>query len=65
MIARYRKGFAALAGSLTPAIVIGLLGAFGVHVDPTVAVAICTVLATGLTIAVPANAAKSPSRPTG
>jgi hypothetical protein len=58
VIARYRKALAALAGALTPAVVVFILGLFGVHVDPTVAAAICTVLATALTIVVPANAPK-------
>lgn len=65
MIARYRKALAALFGALTPAVVVFVLGLVGVHVDPTVAAAICTVLATGLTILVPANAPKPAAlRPT-
>lgn len=60
MIARYRKALAALLGAATPAVVVFVLGLFGVHIDPTVAGGICTVLAGAATALVPANAPKPP-----
>ncbi len=64
MIARYRKAFAALAGAATPAAVVFVLGLVGVHVDPTLAGAICTVLAGAATALVAPNAPKlSPVAP--
>jgi hypothetical protein len=60
VIARYRKAFAAAIGGLTPAAVVFLLALFGVHVDPTVASAICAVLATANTARAKPNAPKLP-----
>lgn len=40
MFARYAKAILAIVGGLSPAAVVGLLSAFGVHIDP--------VLVTGL-----------------
>ena len=58
MIARYRKAIAALLGAATPAVVVGVLGLLGVHIDPTLAGGICTVLAAPVTALAPANAPK-------
>ena len=61
---RYAKAIAALIGGITPAIVVGILALVGVHIDPTLAAGICTVLATVATIIAPANApAKPPIAP--
>jgi hypothetical protein len=64
-MSRYAKAIAALLGGLTPAVVCGILALVHVHIDPTVAAGICTVLATVATIIAPANApAKPPAAPT-
>lgn len=64
-MSRYAKALAALIGALTPAAVIFVLDLVGVHVDPSVAAGICTVLATLATIIAPANAPKPQAlRPT-
>lgn len=64
-MSRYAKALGALIGALTPAAVIFVLGLVGVHIDLTVATAICTVLATVGTIIAPANAPKPAAlRPT-
>jgi hypothetical protein len=55
VIRRYAKAIGALIGGITPAILIGILAAFGVHIDATVAAGICTVLATVATYLAPAN----------
>lgn len=57
---KYTKALAALLGSLTPAIVIGVLAFVGVHVDPTLAAGICTVCAAVATVLAPANAPATP-----
>lgn len=54
-MARYSKGIAALLGSLTPTVLIGLLAAFGVHLDVALAGAIVTIVVTLATILAPAN----------
>jgi hypothetical protein len=64
VIARYRKAFAAAIGGLTPAAVVFLLALFGVHVDPTVGAAICTILATANTVRAKPNTVKPVLRPT-
>jgi ABC-type uncharacterized transport system permease subunit len=56
-IRKYSKALAALAGSVTPSVVIGLLALAGVHVAPTIEAVIVAVLATVATWAAPANAA--------
>lgn len=62
---RYAKAIAALIGALTPAAVVFVLDLVGVHVDPSVAAGICTVLATLATIIAPANTSKPQAlRPT-
>jgi hypothetical protein len=62
-MSRYAKAIAALLGGLTRAVVIGILALVHVHIDPTLAAGICTVLATLATIIAPANktAAKPPA----
>lgn len=55
-MSRYSKAIAALLGGLTPAVVVTILALAGVHVDQTVAVAICTVCAAVATVLAPANA---------
>lgn len=54
-MSRYSKAIAALLGALTPTVVIGVLAVVGVHIDPTLAAAICTVLAAAATMLAPAN----------
>lgn len=57
-MSRYSKAIAALLGTVTPAVVIFVLGLVHVHVDPGLAAGICTVLGTVATILAPANATK-------
>jgi hypothetical protein len=67
-IRKYSKALAALAGSVTPSVVIGLLALAGVHVDPTLDAVIVVVLATLATWAAPANTVPAapvvPAQPT-
>jgi hypothetical protein len=64
-IRKYSKALAALAGSVTPSVVIGLLALVGVHTDPALAAVIVTVLTTVATWAAPANAVSAviPAQP--
>lgn len=55
-MSRYSKGIAALLGTVTPAMVVFILGLAHVHVDAAVATAVCVVLGTVATILAPANA---------
>jgi hypothetical protein len=55
LLRRYSKAIAALAGSVTPSVVIGLLALAGVHVAPALAAVIVAVLTTIATWAAPAN----------
>jgi hypothetical protein len=55
-IRKYSKALAALAGSVTPSVVIGLLALAGVQVAPALDAVIVAVLATLATWAAPANA---------
>jgi hypothetical protein len=57
LLRQYSKAVAALAGSVTPSLVIGFLALAGVHVAPALAAAIVTVLTTVATWAAPANQA--------
>jgi hypothetical protein len=56
LLRQYSKAVAALAGSVTPSLVIGLLTLAGVHVAPALAAVIVAALATVATWAAPANA---------
>ena len=58
ILAQYAKAIAALLGGLTPAVIVGILALFGVHIDPTLAAGICAVAAMVATILAPANAPK-------
>lgn len=62
-MSRYSKAIAALLGGLTPAVVVGVLALFGVHVDPTLAAGICTACGAIATYLAPANAAKPATPP--
>jgi hypothetical protein len=56
LLRRYSKAIAALAGSVTPSVVIGLLALAGVHMAPALTAVIVAVLSTVATWAAPANA---------
>lgn len=56
----YSKAIAALAGTLTPAAVVFVLGLVHVHVDATLAAGICAVCGTLATVLAPANTPKAP-----
>lgn len=62
-LAPYAKAIGGLLGGLTPAVVIGLLAAFHVSVDPTLASAICTVAAALGAYLAPANKPKPVAPP--
>jgi hypothetical protein len=55
LLRKYSKALAALAGSVTPSAVIGLLALVGVHTDPALAAVIVAVITTIATWAAPAN----------
>jgi hypothetical protein len=59
-VARYRKALAALFGSLTPAVVVGVLALLHVNVDPTLAAGTCTACGALATLLAPANATTPP-----
>lgn len=60
---RYSKALAALAGSLTPAGVVGLLALVGVHIPAALAAVIVAVATTAAVWAAPANAPEMPPTP--
>lgn len=60
-LAPYAKAVGAFLGGLTPAVLIGVLAVVHVSIDPTLAAALCTVLAAVGAYIAPSN--KSVSAP--
>jgi hypothetical protein len=56
LLRKYSKAIAALAGTVTPSVVIGFLALAGVHVAPALAAVIVAAFSTAATWAAPANA---------